>query len=736
MTNPEPDNLPLVFKGAHPGEEKRILIAADKQLAETTLKDPLFMSGHTIVDIVQSGEAAVERARSTLPDLLLVDFALAGPVDGLSASRQINEENGIPVVCLATQADAAILQRAELAEPFSILLKPFRPNDLRLSVDIALYRAGLERKLRVSEARYRMLAENISDVIFALDTNRRFSYVSPSVTRSLGFTVEEFLMRSPEDLLQSVDDARALSATLYSLAEKGERSPSASAELAFRHKKGSTVWAEVTASLRVDPQGHPVEIIGVARDITERRQKEEALRVSEEKFSRAFRISPDSININRLSDGVYIDVNEGFTKVTGYTASDVIGRSSRDGDLGIWVHNEDRENLVQTLKDNGEVIGFKAPFRRKDGSVLFGLMSARVLRINQEDCILTITRDLTNLLRVEEELRHEIAERKQIAEELKKREQMLQSVMNYIPDCIFWKDNASVYQGCNRNFALSAGVDLPENIVGRSDYDLPWKREESDLFREIDRMVMESNQPMLRVVESQRQASGKDAWIETNRIPMVDGNGEVTGVLGTYHDITAQKETEDRIKTALREKEILLREVHHRVKNNMQVIISLLNLQGSYVHDARDLEIFRDTQQRVRSMALIHERLYQSDSLATVDFGRYLLELSSALQHAYSRSGIAIVVDATNVWLEVDVAIPCGLIVNELVSNALKHAFNEGQPGTIRIQVRWTGENEYTLIVTRRRGWSSAGFLREGGGNFRPGTRHNSCGTAECKNGF
>jgi len=152
------------------------------------------------------------------------------------------------------------------------------------------------------------------------------------------------------------------------------------------------------------------------------------------------------------------------------------------------------------------------------------------------------------------------------------------------------------------------------------------------------------------------------------------------------------KKTEEQIKESLSEKEILLREIHHRVKNNLQVISSLFRLQSAYIRDEHDMEIFKESQSRVRSMALIHERLYQSKDLAKIDFAEYTKKLVTHLLSLYAIHSETITLDISvdDVFLSIDIAVPCGLIINELVSNCLKHAFPESTKGKIRVELRMT----------------------------------------------
>jgi two-component sensor histidine kinase len=169
----------------------------------------------------------------------------------------------------------------------------------------------------------------------------------------------------------------------------------------------------------------------------------------------------------------------------------------------------------------------------------------------------------------------------------------------------------------------------------------------------------------------------------------------------TLREVSARMQAEEKIKASLLEKEILLREIHHRVKNNLQVISSLLNLQSAHIRDPRMLESFRDSQNRIRSMALIHERLYQSQELAKVDLAEYARNLATYLFRVYGdkAQSVSLEIEAEGVFLEVDTAVLCGLILNELISNSLKHAFPDGRSGRICIGLQSHREGQLNLEV-------------------------------------
>ncbi len=190
-----------------------------------------------------------------------------------------------------------------------------------------------------------------------------------------------------------------------------------------------------------------------------------------------------------------------------------------------------------------------------------------------------------------------------------------------------------------------------------------------------------------------------------NKIPVEIGANVVKFsdafyIVMVIRDITERNEAEIKIRSSLEEKKVLLREIHHRVKNNMQIISSLLNLQTTHTDDEKVVDILKESQNRVKSMAMIHEKLYQSNELARIDFNDYITQLSTFLSQSYmfSNGPVKIVIEVENIYLNIDTAVPCGLIINELVTNSIKHAFPDGLQGTIQITLV-ESDGKYILTV-------------------------------------
>ena len=197
-----------------------------------------------------------------------------------------------------------------------------------------------------------------------------------------------------------------------------------------------------------------------------------------------------------------------------------------------------------------------------------------------------------------------------------------------------------------------------------------------------------------------RRKDGKLVHVSILGTPIVI-DGKVEAVYGIYRDITERKRAEAKIKDSLKEKEVMLYEIHHRVKNNMQIILSLLRLQSREVEDEQTKEMFLESQNRIRSMALIHEKLYQSGDLSRIDIADYVRGLATHLVSVYRAEGAAIglSVDIKDVYLDINRAIPLGLIVNELVTNSLKHGLKKRAKGNILISMKKAAKGKFELSV-------------------------------------
>ena len=221
-----------------------------------------------------------------------------------------------------------------------------------------------------------------------------------------------------------------------------------------------------------------------------------------------------------------------------------------------------------------------------------------------------------------------------------------------------------------------------------------------DAFRGLIQRVCEGQSGMLEFEMPGLQ--GTHRWVEMHAVPFCNASEGTPVLLGITRDITQHKASEKRILGALKEKEVLLKEIHHRVKNNLQIVSSLLSLQANHMQDQRAREMLKETQRRVKSMSIIHEKLYRSSDLAQIDFADSIRELANDLFRSYHISADRITLELTlaDAVLSVETALPCGLILNELISNCLKHAFPAGRAGEIRIELRSPADGMFVLTVS------------------------------------
>lgn len=291
----------------------------------------------------------------------------------------------------------------------------------------------------------------------------------------------------------------------------------------------------------------------------------------------------------------------------------------------------------------------------------------------------------------------ELAERKQAERALKESERLYHSLVDAMNEGMAMIDEDGQFNFANKQFCKILGYPMSEIMEAHwtALYD---EGAQKVILEQLEKREEGSSESY--ELENTRK-DGKKIWISISPKPVYDEGGNVKGSMGLVQDITERKVTEEQIKASLNEKELLLREIHHRVKNNMQVISSLLRLQADRIDDKGYAVMLKESQLRIQSMSLIHEKLYLSNDFANIDFKGYVKTLANTLikSHGVDYDKISLCMEIEDVSLDIENAIPCGLIINELLSNSLKYAFPEEREGEISICLRSISEGMLELVV-------------------------------------
>lgn len=545
--------------------------------------------------------------------------------------------------------------------------------------------AGLNRKLlreiadrrRAEEENVRktLMLDNAPNAITVHDFEGRFLYANQMSFELHGYSRDEFMSLTLREL-DTPSDRELLAPRMRELRDRGE----ATFQIEHVRKDGTILPLELYA--RVVSWGDTKAILSIATDITERRKVNDALMESEGRYHVLFEGSADGILIADIETKRFKYANPAVCRMFGSSEGELRTMGVADIHPKAELAHIVAEFEAQARGD--KIIASDIPCVRKDGTIFFADISTVKNMIDGRACNVGFFRDVT--------------ERKGVADAMRKSEKRLNEAQkiahtgdwewNLATNAVHWSDE--LY----RIYGFEPGSIAP-------DYALVLARmhpESKDEFLRAIDAALKEDRPFEMDYRFFRK-DGVEAALHTIGQVIRDASGAPVRMLGIVQDITERKKAEDLIHCSLQEKEVLLKEIHHRVKNNMQVIHSLLNLQAKSIPDKSVRVLFEDARNRVNSMALIHEKLYRSKDLAHVDFREYLQSLIAGIADTYKRQDVVLSLDMEPVPLDVNVGIPCGLIVNELVSNSFKHAFPEGKGGAIRVGLNNNGKGYHVLIV-------------------------------------
>lgn len=549
-----------------------------------------------------------------------------------------------------------------------------------------------QERIKNDEDFFRDLIETVPDVIFSLSPEGEITFLNSAFEMLTGWRRQDWIGRPFTELVGFKQRKKFREAFSKLTNEQLHQHM----EIPIILKEGEYLTAEVTVRHQMR-DGEVIRILGTARDITERKRSEEMLELQEKRIRSLYEISSEP--------GVEI---EGQLVGTLKTGTEMLGL-----EIAIVGHIVDRNYTVRYCYDKfgavtqgaqfdfdktyhritlaaDDVVALdhlgKSKYNRENFYVEFGLESyiAVPLRINgavfgtlnfssPEPRQKPFTKADKDFVRLMGRWISTMIERKHAEDMLREKEELYRTLIENANDLIIetTSDGRFLYVSSNHYEILGY---KPEELLGQSVFDKMHPDDSPQVLANFIQGV--SNLSTGRASFRYMHKDGDWRWFESTAKPFITASGEIRAIIDS-REITERKKTEDQIQKSLKEKEFLLKEIHHRVKNNLQIISSLFSLQSDYVKDKETLGLFNESQNRISTIALIHEQLYQSKNIAEIKMADYLNTLTTNLLSIFDidRCSIDVRVETNDISVDIDTAIPCGLIINELFSNCLKHAF-------------------------------------------------------------
>lgn len=530
-----------------------------------------------------------------------------------------------------------------------------------------------EEALKESERNYRELVDNSLVGIFKTNLKGEILFANEAMAKMFHYDSVDELKENNIIKVYGSNEER-----LKFLQKLGKKGRIADYEMQAVGKNGQKVNVLLSASLEDNV------LTGMFMDITDRKKSELKLKESEERIGAIFNTVKSGI-ILVDKQGIIDFANQHMIELFGFNLSELIGMGYLDL-TSDSVREKAGNSMLTLIKGEIDHVLLERLYQRKDGSVFWGQISANRL-LNDDGSLKGLIGVITD-----------ISDRKKSEEKLKESEDKYKTVIDTAGEAILLYDNKGDVIEANQK-ALKLFGFKREELVGKNLITLLPK-----LNINIKKALSSFKDIIIGEDISQTEWTFNNVNSEEKTVvahyTRLKKDEKTVGITLLLEDITERKKAENKIIESLQEKEVLLREIHHRVKNNMQIISSLLNLQIQFEDFDETVGVLKESQGRVKSMAMVHEKLYQSDSFSKINFKEYLTNLVSDIFYSYGikREYIDFKLDIADLNISIDTSIPLGLIINELVTNSVKYAFPNNKKGSIRIIFKLE-DHCYVLII-------------------------------------
>jgi len=724
----------------------KIIIIDVKKTKASVLADLLNGLAYSVIGSFASDEDTLALCVKERPDIIILGIASDGNRAGMKIVEALRTQyQPLLIYC----ADQFYRQAGEAMLPSQgYIVPPFNAGQLSAILSSVLENNSAGASL-MAEEKFRQLFNNNPEYCYLISPDGTILDINDSALRILGYTREE-ITGKPLSIIYHPDSK----ANMDILFEKWKASGNLHDEridIITRNGQRRKVILHAT-SIR-DNQGSILHSISYQHDITDFDHIFDAYRDSERKYRNIFENAPMGI-FQTSSTGKVLAVNNKMAAILGYDSPAEAIEAFNDIGKELYVDPTKRKEFLKLLTRDKTVVNFEYEAFKKDGTKTWISMNAHVSDHNEDGSFIIngFSEDITARKKAHSiidmgishmvlinELNSDVNKNAGTDEIIKKTCDRLRDIHNLRFADFYFKAVSTdfseylIYQYSNIQSVILGAA---EKLSGLSLQKIRIPLFDGSVYRELytNRIPMEFNgkEEVSRAIRDFVPAEKKFLRALAGEVAQIAGNkyvylaplivrGEAIGHIGFNRGKPFSREekesvtmvidklasifdkirTDEALRSSLREKDILLKEIHHRVKNNMQIISSLLALQSGFINDERDLELFADSQNRIRSMSLIHEQLYQSSNLSQIDFRSYTDRLvTEVLQSFNTGSRISVDMDIINSPLPINVAIPCALILNELLSNALKHAFPDKHSGKVHISFVKNDGHRYIFSVS------------------------------------